>query len=155
MKQDGDAIADSRVMEQRDAPKLAHGAVTGEILKAFFDVYRELGYGFSEVVYRRALAIVIRALEHEVLEEVPLEVHFRGAVIGRFHADLIVARVVMVETKAAAALESYAEAQLLNYLKAAGGGVGMLLNFGHQPTFKRLVLGSSNPSLPALQVRGG
>jgi GxxExxY protein len=136
-------------MAETDPSKLAHSQVTGEILKAFFDVYRELGYGFSEIVYRRALALVIRTSGLEALEEVPLEVHFRGVVIGRFHADLIVARVVLVETKATAKLESYAEAQLLNYLKAAGGGVGMLLNFGHEPTFKRRVLGSTNSSLPA------
>jgi GxxExxY protein len=142
-------------MEQTDESKLAHSTITGEILKVFFDVYRELGYGFSEVVYRRALALVIRASGLEALEEVPLEVHFRGAVVGRFHADLIVARVVLVETKAAATLERYAEAQLLNYLKAAGGGVGMLLNFGHEPTFKRRVLGSTNPSLPAFHARHG
>ena len=140
-------------MEQTDQSNLTHGDVTGEILNAFFDVYRELGYGFSEIVYRRALALVIRASGLEALEEVPLEVHFRGALVGRFHADLIVARVVLVETKAIATLESYAEAQLLNYLKAAGGGVGMLLNFGHQPTFKRRVLGSLNPSLPSILAR--
>lgn len=141
-------------MEQTDQLKLAHGDVTGDILKAFFDVYRELGYGFSEIVYRRALALVIRASGLEALEEVPLEVHFRGAIVGRFHADLIVARVVL-ETKATPTLQSYAEAQLLNYLKAAGGGVGMLLNFGHEPTFKRRVLGSVNPSLPAFDARRG
>jgi GxxExxY protein len=141
-------------MAETDQSKLAHSPVTGEILKAFFDVYRELGYGFSEVVYRRALALVIRASGLEALEEVPLEVHFRGAVIGRFYADLVVARVVLVETKATATLESYAEAQLLNYLKAAGGGVDMLLNFGHEPTFKRRVLGSTNPSLPAFARDG-
>ena len=140
-------------MEQTEQSNLTHSDVTGEILKAFFDVYRELGYGFSEIVYRRALALVIRASGLEALEEVPLEVHFRGAIVGRFHADLIVARVVLVETKAIATLESYAEAQLLNYLKAAGGGVGMLLNFGHQPTFKRRVLGCLNPSLPSILAR--
>lgn len=138
-------------MEEIDDAKLAHRAVTGDILRAFFEVYRELGYGFSEVVCRRALAMVIRDSGLDVAEEVPLEVHFRGAVIGRFYADLIVAGVVLVETKAAATLESYAQAQLLNYLKAAGGGVGMLLNFGRQPTFKRLVLGNTDASLPKLQ----
>ncbi len=151
MNPHGGAIAGRIVMEHTDQLKLAHGDVTGDILKAFFDVYRELGYGFSEIVYRRALAFVIRASGLEALEEVPLEVHFRGAIVGRFHADLIAARVVLVETKATPTLQSYAEAQLLNYLKAAGGGVGMLLNFGHEPTFKRRVLGSVNPSLPALR----
>jgi GxxExxY protein len=140
-------------VENTDKITLAHGAVTGEILKAFFDVYRELGYGFSEVVYRRALSLVLRAAGLEAVEEVPLEVHFRGRLIGRFSADVIVARVVLVEIKASTKLEHYAEAQLLNYLKAAGGGVGMLLNFGHEPTFKRMVLGTSEPSLPAVNIR--
>jgi GxxExxY protein len=137
-------------MQEGSVGKLAHGAVTQEILKAFFAVYTELGHGFSEVVYRRALAIVIRSSGLQVAEEVPLEVHFRRVLVGRFYADLVVAGVVLVETKAAATLERYAEAQVLNYLKAAGGGVGMLLNFGRQPAFKRFVLGDTDASLPSL-----
>lgn len=64
-------------MPQGNLP-LAHQTVTGEILKAFFDVYRELGYGFSEIVYRRALGIVLRSGGLEAVEEYPLEVRFRG-----------------------------------------------------------------------------
>ena len=97
---------------------------------------------------------MIRAAGLHAVAEVPLEVHFRGTLIGRFYADLVVERVVLVEIKAAATIESYAEAQLLNYLKAAGGGVGMLLNFGRQPTFKRLVLGDPTGSLPRLHCPG-
>jgi GxxExxY protein len=130
-------------MEQPDDSKLAHAVVTRAILGCFFEVYRELGYGFSEAVYRRALAIVIRAAGLNAIQEVPLSVHFRGDVIGRFYADLLVDGVVLIEIKAAANIESYAVAQLLNYLKAAGGGVGLLLNFGREPGVKRLVLGKS------------
>lgn len=130
---------------------LAHQEVTGAILKSFFDVYREMGYGFSEIVYRRALGIVLRSTGLEAVEEVPLEVRFRGSLIGRFHADMVVGRVVLVETKAAFTLEGYAQAQVLNYLKAAGGGVALLLNFGHEPTYKRLVLGDISQSLPKLR----
>ena len=142
-------------MVHADASHLAHSGVTGEVLRSFFDVYRELGYGFSEVVCRRALALALRAAGLEAIEEVPLEVHFRGALIGRFYADVIVSGVVLVEIKATATLEGYAQAQLLNYLRAAGGGVGMLLNFGREPTFRRLVLGSVESSLPQLRARGG
>jgi len=129
---------------------LPHGRTTGAILDAFFEVYRELGYGFSEVVNRRALALALRGAGLEVGEEVPLHVHFRGTLIGAFRADLIVNGVVLVEVKAAPTLESYAEAQVLNYLKAAGGGVGMLVNFGRHAAFKRLVLGDVANSLPFL-----
>lgn len=131
---------------------LAHATITGQILGSFFEVHRELGHGFSEVVYRRALAIVLREAGLAATDEVPLRVHFRGAVIGTFRADLVVAGVVLVEIKAAAILDSYAEVQLLNYLKAAGGGVGMLLNFGRSPAFKRRVVGEPWNSLPLLNT---
>jgi GxxExxY protein len=137
-------------MVEAGGSALAHSSTTGPILAAFFEVRNELGHGFSEVVYRRALVIVLRAAAMEVAEEVSLPVHFRGSVIGTFRADLVVNGVVLVEVKAAAAIDSYAESQTLNYLKAAGGGVGLLLNFGRQPTFKRLVLGDTANSLPFL-----
>jgi GxxExxY protein len=129
---------------------LAHAPITGQILGSFFDVHRELGHGFSEVVYRRALAIPLREAGLAASDEVPLRVHFRGEVIGIFRADLVVAGVVLVEVKAAAVLDGYAETQLLKYLKAAGGGVGMVLNFGRSPAFKRRVVGDPWNSLPLL-----
>ena len=133
-----------------DEVSLPHAPVTGQILGSFYEVHRELGHGFAEAVYRRALAIVLRGAGLIAMEEVPLGVHFRGQIIGTFRADLIVAGVVLVEVKAAPALDSYAEIQLLNYLKAAGGGVGLLLNFGRSPTFKRRVMGDPANSLPQL-----
>jgi GxxExxY protein len=137
--------------EESDGASLPHESTTRPILAAFFDVRNELGHGFSETVYRRALVMVLRARGLKVAEEVLLPVHFRGTQIATFRADVIVNGVVLVEVKAAAAIESYAEAQTLNYLKAAGGGVGMLLNFGRVPTFKRLVMGDAANSLPFLK----
>ena len=87
-----------------------------------------------------------------VARSVPLQVHFRGHMIGSFFADLIVDRTVLIEVKATARLENYAIAQTLNYLKVAGGGVGLLLNFGRKPESKRLVMGDPFDSLPALRV---
>jgi GxxExxY protein len=137
-------------MENPGESRLAYAEVTSAIIGCFFEVYRELGYGFSEAVYRRALGIVIRAAGLNVTEEVPLNVRFRSEVIGRCYGDLIVDGVVLVEIKAAAHLESYAVAQLPNYLKAAGGGVGLLLNFGREPALKRVVLGNTASSLPLI-----
>jgi GxxExxY protein len=89
-------------------------------LPGFFETYRELGQGFSEQVLCRALAIVLRAAGLSVLEEAELDVWFRGQCIGRFRADLIVNRTILIEVKGMSETKSFAEAQLLNYLKAAG-----------------------------------
>jgi GxxExxY protein len=70
--------------------------------------------------------------------------------IGKFYADIIVNRTVLVEVKGSRGIEPFAQAQLLNYLKVAGGGVGLLMNFGRKPEFKRLVVGDPERSLPTL-----
>ena len=75
---------------------------------------------------------------------------FRGHCIGTFRVDLIVNRTILIEVKGTAEIQSYAQAQLLNYLKAAGGGVGLLLNFGHRPQVRRMVMGDPANSLPLL-----
>ena len=139
-----------RMAEQTNAV-FPHADLTQRIIGAFFEVHRELGHGFSEIVYRRAISIVLRSAGVEALEETLISVLFRGAVIGTFYADIVVGGVVLVEVKAAATIENYAQAQILNYLKAAGGGVGLLLNFRREATFKRFVVGDPTNSLPALR----
>jgi GxxExxY protein len=135
---------------------LPHADITDRIISAFYEVYRELGYGFSEVVYRRAMAVVLRQSGLEVIEEAMISVTFRGSTIGIFYADLVVAGVILVEIKASSTIEKYAEAQILNYLKAAGGGIGLLLNFGRETTYKRFAMGDDpTNSLPALRTAHG
>jgi GxxExxY protein len=139
-------------MQQHHEVDLPHADITDRIIGAFYDVYRELGYGFPEVVYRRALALVLRQLGLEVAEERSISVTFRGAIIGIFYADMVVAGVILVEIKASSTIERYAEAQILNYLKAAGGGIGLLLNFGREATYKRFAMGDTPiDSLPSLR----
>jgi GxxExxY protein len=138
-------------MMHRDHHKqFPHGDLTARVIGWFFDVFGELGYGFSEKVLQRALVIVLQEAGMHVLQEVPIQVRFRGRSIGDFYADLIVERVLLVEVKGGKTIEGYAEAQLLNYLKAAGGGVGLLLNFGRRPEFKRMIMGNPAKSLPFL-----
>ena len=96
------------------------------------------------------MAIALEEAGLRVHEEAPLAVHFRGRCIGSFRADLIVEDTVLVEIKAATALENYAVSQILNYLKVAGGGVGLLLNFGRKPEFKRYMVGDPDVLLPLL-----
>jgi GxxExxY protein len=129
-----------------------HEEITSAILSGSFDVSNELGHGFSEKVNRSALALVLRQKGLTAVEEQILRVIFRNQVIGTFFADLVVEGLVLVELKAAVAIEPWMDAQLLNLLKAAGGGVGMLLNFGRRVDYRRRISGD-NPrdSLPVLR----
>ncbi|HVL69984.1 MAG TPA: GxxExxY protein [Vicinamibacterales bacterium] len=125
-------------------------ALTHEIRGGFFAVLQELGTGFSEVVYQRALQIVLEEKGLMAEAELALDVPFRGRRIGMFEPDLIVERLVIVEVKATKTLDDWAKAQLLNYLKCAGGGVGLLANFGSTPEIRRFVMGNPHNSLPRL-----
>jgi len=92
-----------------------------------------------EAVYREAMMIALTQSGLKAESEVPLRVWFRGQKIGSFKADLIVEGVVILELKAARALDSSHEAQILNYLRATEIEVGLLFNFGPKPSFKRQV----------------
>jgi GxxExxY protein len=121
---------------------LVHRELTERIIGCFFEVYGELGPGFSEPVLRRALMIVLQQAGLRAEEEVRLQVYFRGHVIGTFFVDIVVEGTVLVEIKALPEIDSRSVGQLLNYLKAAGGGVGLLLNFGRRPEFSRKIVGN-------------
>jgi GxxExxY protein len=108
------------------------------VLGAFYRVYNELGTGFLESVYEAAMTLVLGNMGVHVERQAPVTVRFRGVAIGSFRIDLLVESAIAVELKASRALERAHEAQLLNYLRASELEVGLLLNFGERPTFKRL-----------------
>ncbi len=118
---------------------LLHADLTEVILKAFYTVYNTLGYGFLEKVYENALLLELRRQGLRVHQQVPIKVYYAGQVVGEYFADLLVENRVIVELKAAEALSPAHEAQLLNYLKATGISVGLVLNFGPRPEFRRKV----------------
>jgi GxxExxY protein len=120
--------------------QMIHGDITDKILAAYYDVYNELGAGFLESVYGNAVAVVFAAERIAFEKEKAIEVHFRGQLIGEFRADFLVEGKVIVELKACRAKDNSHIAQTLNYLKATGCEVGLILNFGPKPEFKRLVL---------------
>lgn len=97
------------------------------------------GYGFLEKVYENALLIELRKMNLNVANQIPVKVYYDGVNVGVYFADLIVNNLVIIELKAAEGLAEEHEAQLTNYLKAAGIEVGLLLNFGKTPQFKRKV----------------
>ena len=119
-----------------------YAELTQKIIGVFYDVYNELGIGFLESVYQKSLALALESTGLTVCSRVDIPVWFRGHQVGHFEGDLLVERCVLLELKAARALDSSHQAQLLNYLRATGIEVGLLLNFGPKPEFKRLAFDS-------------
>lgn len=115
--------------------------LTYKIRGAVYEVYRQLGHGFLESVYQKALMYELNCLGLLVESEVPLTVVYKGQTVGEYRADLIVENKVLLELKAQANLHTTADAQLVNYLKATDIKIGLLINFTHpKATIKRLVL---------------
>ena len=131
-----DRVAEKSASDSRAFP---HADITHSIIAAFYEAHSELGEGFLERVYANALSVVLRGAGHRVQREVPFEIVFRGEVIGRYVADLVIDSKVVVEVKAASGIDATHRRQLLNYLRASGLEVGLLLNFGSSAQFKRVV----------------
>ena len=120
--------------------KLLHRATTETIIGAAFEVHQQLGYGFLERVYQRALQVELirRGVAAEI--ERRIQVQYKGVVVGDYDADLIVGDSLAVEIKVNPQYDKRDEAQLLNELKATGLKVGLLINFGrNRVEYKRLV----------------
>jgi GxxExxY protein len=125
-------------IEEKKKPFL-HEELTGKIIEACFEVINELGAGFLESVYQNALLIALRDKGFQVKPQCPISVFFRGQEVGHFIADLFVEDRVIVELKAVSALAPEHSTQTINYLKATGIEVGLLVNFGHpRLEYKRL-----------------
>jgi len=116
---------------------LAEEAITHAIIRAFFEVYNTLGYGFLESVYVEALVRELRRLGHHVEREVMVRIWYKGEVIARQRVDMIVDGSVIVEIEAGLALHSTAPRQLYNYLRATDKEVGLLLHFGPEAKYFR------------------
>ena len=116
---------------------LKHKALTDTVLCAFYTVYNSLGYGFLEKVYENALLYELTKRGIVVVPQFPLTVSYDGKIVGEYVADLVVGNSLIIEIKATRSLLPEHEAQLLNYLKATEIEVGLLLNFGPKPEFRR------------------
>lgn len=116
-----------------------HSDITDKILKAFFQVHTELGYGFAEKVYENALVLLLQEFGLIVEQQKPIKVYFHGQIVGEYIADLVVNNVVLLELKAAEGIIDRHSAQLWNYMKATKFEVGFVLNFGPKAEFKRRV----------------
>lgn len=126
---------------------MLHSHITDVILRAFFDVYSELGLGFLESVYEGSLATLLEERGARVLRQAPLDVFFHGRRVGEFRPDLVVNDQVIVELKSVRTPLPVHEAQLINYLRASTIEVGLLLNFGPRPTFRRMVFANARKAV--------
>ena len=125
-----------------------HAEVTDRVIKVFYSVANELGDGFMETVYRRAMAFGLEDAGLRVQQEMPVPVSFRGRVAGTFYADLVVNDLVILELKVADQVTRQHEAQLVHYLKATRVEVGLVLAFATRATFRRVIM--TNDRKPGL-----
>jgi len=112
---------------------------TEKIIKAFYNVYNNLGYGFLEKVYGNAMAMELKKLGLNVIQQSPIVVYYDGELVGEYFADLLVEGKIIVELKAVQRIADEHEAQLLNCLKATQYEVGLILNFGPKPQVARKI----------------
>ena len=117
--------------------------LTYKIIGVYYEVYNELGHGFLESVYQKSLGMALRSAGLDACWPIAIPVSFRGHQVGHFEADMLVEKCVLLELKALRSLDRSHEAQLRNYLRATDIEVGLLLNFGLRPEFRRLLF--SNP----------
>jgi len=118
---------------------LLHKSITDKILKVYYEVYNELGYGFLVKVYQNAMYFELKSLGYKVEAQKQIKVYYKKQLVGEYYSDLLVEDKVIVELKATELLMNAHVAQIMNYLKGTPIEVGLLLNFGEQPEFKRFI----------------
>ncbi len=133
----------------KESSQGTHSELTERILGIFYKVANDLGYGFFESVYRRALLIAFQDAGILAEEEVQIPVTYRGRLVGNFYADIVVAGLVVLELKAADEITKLFEAQLIHYLRSSRMEVGIILAFGERAKFRRIYM--SNERKPNLK----
>src|SRR3954468_23397747 len=119
--------------------ELIEEQLTESVIGGFYEVYNSLGFGFLEQVYMAALERELRARGHAVGREVWVPVHYKGEEISRQRIDMVVDERLVIEAKSTQDLHRSALRQVYNYLRATRLQVGLLLHFGPDPAFYRLV----------------
>lgn len=119
--------------------ELVEGPLTWSVIGAFYDVYNDLGFGHSERIYKAALERELIALGHKVGREVPVMVMYKGEALAMERIDMIVDGKLVVEVKASAELHASAMRQTYGYLRASHLQVGLVLHFGLEAKFHRVV----------------
>ena len=116
-----------------------HQELTKSIIGIYYNVYNELGFGFLEKVYHKALLIELKNNGYKIDSEKKVNVYYKNEIVGEYIPDIIINDSVIVELKCVEYLTDIHENQLLNYLKATDCEVGLILNFGKDPQFIRKI----------------
>jgi GxxExxY protein len=127
---------------------MLHEKISKKAIESFYEVYNKLGWGFLEAVYQNAMMIRLKKHDTVAEKERHIEVYFEGQRVGNYFADIIVDEKVILELKRDERLNEHHKYQLINYLKASNIEVGLLMNFGKVPEFKRVIL--TNDQKPLL-----
>lgn len=117
-----------------------------DIISAFFEVYKELGYGFLEKVYKNSLYFELRDAGYQCETEKAIEVFYKKRKVGLYYADIVIDDTIILELKVAETISKAHEYQLINYLRATKYEVGYVLNFGKKPEFKRILFTNDRKS---------
>ena len=153
MKQFGGGVTDCLIRIARMNPNRSDGSrpsvppvivekeLSRVIVGCFFDVYNELGYGYVESLYKRALEMTLRANGLRVDREYPMVVTFRGQQIGFHRLDMLVEERIVLEVKSTERLAESAKRQLRSYVTGLGIDLGILLHFGPLPRYHRVLAG--------------
>ena len=123
---------------------MKHQELTSQIIKCAYTVHQGLGFGFLENVYQNALIVELNQAGLRAEKEKRIQIHYSGHLVGDYIADIVVEEKIILELKSTKLINPIHEAQLVNYLKATGIEVGLLINFGERVEIKRKVLDSSS-----------
>lgn len=127
---------------------LLHEEITNTILKCFYKVYNELGFGFLEKVYENALLIELQNNNLHCSQQSPIKVYYHETQVGIYFADILVEDKIILELKAGeGGIIMEHELQLVNYLKATAYEVGLILFFGAKPSTKRKIFTNKNKKI--------
>ena len=118
---------------------MLHQELSQNIIRIYYQVYNELGFGFLEKVYENAMFFELNNSGLFTQKQLPIKVNYKHREVGEYYADLIVEDKIILELKAAESIAEEHECQLINYLKATDIEVGLLFNFGKKPEFKRKI----------------
>ena len=123
--------------QDADYQDFKYKELTEKIIEIFYRVYNKLGYGFLEKVYEKAMMIEFKKENISAVSQSAIKVLYEGEIVGQYFADVLILGKIIEEIKAVKNIAEEHEAQLLNYLKAIDIEVGLLLNYGPKPSFKR------------------